>query len=505
MNTWPVQAHGRGKALTPMFPRLVGSSGDDDEYTRIGRLYVALQRAMGNITGVQTFSNISGEELIPFRAELMTNGRGWKTQLDAYVTAFQAGERSDCYLAQVRTLVRDLMEFAGADDLRALTAESVQKFIDHCKTHGRERRNERNLRLGGMRKAGQKTRNTYVSMIRALLQWCIDGEHYNFRRSDTNVSDTIRTPRTPKPKGRAWKLPEAIALNDIPIESDEDWKRWVLYRFLSISGMRVGAACKLPGGFLVLQDDRPRVEIPEHCSKTKQQYTSALDPLTAKLLRILRAATPDYAPSVPILKKPHADKLIADCERVGIAIRDERGRRVGFNCFRRFVPTQLDKLRINAAVAQAQLGHADISTTLTYYTDAGLEDQSNAASALANAICATTTGIEKEKTRKPVDNEASTRHTESAMFPNHKISSERVFGQAGDIAETGNGRPFARDFACPAPVGTGEAVVGAAGLEPVAPLRDLPPRLYDVMSRLLAIAEDAARSRHAPARQGGAA
>jgi integrase len=395
------------------------------------------------------------------------------------------------YLAQLRSLLRDLAAHAAIDDWRVLTREHIEAFLRHCADDGRERRDKAGRKLGGPTKAGPKTRTTYLYMISGFLSWCIDGERGGFSRSNENAAGRVTKPKRVRRKQRAFTAAECAALLD-----GAEWCNMVQYRTLAISGLRHGAATEIPAAWFLLDDEPPRVEIPEEHSKTGAAYVAVLDPITAKMLRVLRTSIDDYSPNLPLLKRIRNDKLQADCVRAGVVLVDERGRRVGFNCFRRFVPTALDRMGINATVAQAQLGHANIATTLTHYTDSGLPDQAKAASALAREVCAVDKQAQQISLSKPVDRGTDSRYFVSATSPMQittTTTTERAAGTTGDVAETGLGRPFTRgSVTSPAPSGTRrDTSMGAAGLEPVA-RQDIPPRMYDLVSRMLSIVERAA-------------
>lgn len=361
----------------------------------IGVAFLALLRMCGYSWSVQQ----PGTEAGP--GEMRAVQDGARPVVDELISEYVAQHAElSCprHLAQVRSLMGNLADHAQVSDWRALTPRQITAFLDHCRDDGRERHDSKGRTVkGGRCGAGAKTRGTYLSMIRGVLAWAIRSEWGNFRRSDENPAERVTVPRAKRKKHRAWTLPESRLLLQV-----DDWERMVLYRFLLVTGMRIGAATGIPASFIIVDDEHPRVEIPEEWSKTEIEHSPALDPLTAKMLRILRAAMPDYSPNLPLFRRPRNDRLQADCLAVGVDLIDERGRGVGFNCFRRFVPTTLDALGIRDVVAQAQLGHRDLSTTRTYYVDSGMPDQSRAVNRLADALCEASEQVDEKSSTCPV-------------------------------------------------------------------------------------------------------
>jgi integrase len=305
----------------------------------------------------------------------------------ALVERYALERASDCspqHIREVRGLIRDLLEHAGLDDPGKITRAQVIDFLHYCETFGRAHRLADGTITKRRRKASAKSRRNYLSAMRAFFDWMIQAQEIVM----TNPCENVRSPRVHRKQGRAFTAKEAAAL--IAAAAPE---RSVLYQLLYVGGPRVGAIAgtpdkpALPDFCFHIEVDPPHVEIPPEFSKTGAGYTIALDEHTARRIRELRAAKgPEHAPGLPLFKRPTRKQFLADCKRAGVAIKDERGRGAGLHCFRRGTATATMNLGFDPKVAQLQLGHADIATTLESYTDRALGDQAEAARALSASL-----------------------------------------------------------------------------------------------------------------------
>lgn len=304
--------------------------------------------------------------------------------LDLALGQFAIERRDDCSpqtLREVASLVQDLCRHAGCGPERIRRGDVVA-FLEWCATTGRQHRIEGRPTRRRV-KAGAKTRRNYLSALRGFFDWAIQAELC----PGPNPCETVRSPRVLRRQGRAFTPAEIAAIiRAAPPE------RSVLYRVLWVTGARVGSLCGsrdrggLPTSHYHLELDPPHIEVPAAMMKSGQEIRLALDEGTAAALRALVASKPDHAPSLPLFRRPSRKQLHADCRAAGIALTDGRGRGAGLHCFRRGCSTGLLDLGFDPKVAQLQLGHSDVATTLRNYTDRGLVDQAKAAAALAACI-----------------------------------------------------------------------------------------------------------------------
>lgn len=305
---------------------------------------------------------------------------GESAALEAYLTE-RRHEMAEQTLREKRRLLLDLAEFAGTPDPLTVAREHIVGFLDHVATHGRPHRLPDGTTTKRRTKAGAKSRKTYISHIRAFFDWAVQTER--LRRSP---AEAIRTPRVLRKQMRAFTTDEVVR-----ILAASSGQLAVYFRTLYVSGIRATALATAPTFAFVLTADSPRVELPPKRGKQGNGYVAALDDHTAHELReLLESRGPDHRPSEPLFALPRVSKLgeqlVRICKRAGVAVVDDRGRRAGLHCFRRANITHTLDLGFDAKIAQLQAGHADVSTTLRNYTDRGIDDQAQAARALAAGL-----------------------------------------------------------------------------------------------------------------------
>ncbi len=301
---------------------------------------------------------------------------------DAYAIEV-AGEVGEQHLREVRSLLRDLVEHAEVDRVESITRDQVVAFLAHVQRNGRPHRLKDGTITKRRKPAGATSRRTYLFNMRGFFEWCVET-----KRLAENPCGNIRAPRRTPNQRRALTVRELGA-----IIAGAPPERQVLYWILAIAGTRLGATLRLPRGCFMVEARPFRIEIPAAFSKTKREYTAALAASTAELVREYRDAAPgkDRDPLLRLgtskrIRNKLRDQLHADCKRVGVPVVDSRGRSVGLHSFRRAMITGMQDLGFDAKVAQLQAGHANVTTTLTNYTDRGIGEQVEAAEALAAAI-----------------------------------------------------------------------------------------------------------------------
>ena len=91
---------------------------------------------------------------------------------------------------------------------------------------------------------------------------------------------------------------------------------------------------------------------------------------------MLRSRVEGRKPSDPVFNIPAGliTRFHADCERAGIAYRDDRGLVVDIHSLRTTFGTMLSRSGVPPRVAQQLMRHADIRLTMEVYTDPRLFD-----------------------------------------------------------------------------------------------------------------------------------
>ncbi|MCC6295390.1 MAG: site-specific integrase [Pseudomonadales bacterium] len=295
------------------------------------------------------------------------------------------GDLTAQHHAALYSLLRDLLEHAQAADPGLITRTHIVKFLAWCEEVGRPHRLADGTITRRRKPAGARSRRTYLSTLTAFFDWAIRAE----KMRPPNPCQTIRAPKAHRKQGRAFKPAEAVALI-----AAAPFDRSVLYELLYVGGPRIGVVAgtryrkPLPDAYFHLDANPPHIEVPPEWGKGGRAYTVALsEALAARLLELRAGLGADHTPSLPLFtKRPSWKTFRADCRRAGVALRDTRDRSAGLHCFRRGAATSILDLGFDAKVAQNQLGHADVSTTLRDYTDRGVDDQAAAAEALQAVV-----------------------------------------------------------------------------------------------------------------------
>lgn len=274
-------------------------------------------------------------------------------------------KREDRYRFQVVKLIEDLARLSGSQSLDQITRAHVVSASNHWQSEA-----------GGGNSG--KTIVNKLTAIRAFFDWAI-----RIELARVNPAKDIEAPRVYKRKQRALTAAEVVAMIETTRAAGKP-TRALMYRVLAVSGLRIGELLELRGEHFRVWTDAPHIYVPpEVAEKGHREKTVALDEETAGMLR---AHLDGKGKSERAFGRVKHDTLKRDMRVAGIADKDERGRTVAWHGFRRFVPTELQRAGVSAAVAQQQLGHTRIETTLQHYTDSSLAELHRAAGVLSDAL-----------------------------------------------------------------------------------------------------------------------
>jgi integrase len=295
--------------------------------------------------------------------------------------------------AETARRLRAVLDGAAVRTLADLSPEGVERFLSSLAGRG----------------AGPRTRNTYLTSVRAFSRWCLKtrrqgedplaslspaaGEVRRQRRALTEdelvrlfeaarerplkEAMTVRTgPRRGRQAGRV--RPEVRArLERLGRE------RALMYKTMVWTGLRRGELAALRVRHLTLTGARPCLTLPGTATKNREEASL---PLRADLAADLAAwvtatgkgdADPLFAVPVELVKVLKRDLAFA-----GIPYRDKHGRTVDVHALRHTTATYLSRAKVPPRVAQAFMRHSDIKLTMQTYTDLRLLDEAEALAAL---------------------------------------------------------------------------------------------------------------------------
>lgn len=375
-----------GESAGPAMLRLVGGSDNrpndpepDDESTLIRRLSLAIALAIRQtIGGMESGTAIrsSGGVVAPVAGVVSLEP---VDEMMARFAAEAALTLSAGYIQRLRTVVRLLCEHAGGAHPLEVKHSHIIAFF-HA------------LRSGAIKYDGKRTAacsgptlRIYRANLRTFYQWAMRCEMI---RADPTL-------HIPKPSGqskaqRAFTLAQVAALIEAAERGEADptakcrQKRAKFYRFLAMTGCRIGEAEQLRWSDCNLHEAPPSIHIRPETNHARRARDIVLAPEDAAWLETLRGESEGR--DVVLGPRPHSRVLPGDMKTAGVPRKDRLGRGGEWHCFRRFVGTEMARLGMNPKEAQLRLGHKDIETALTYYTDAENLEGMKAAVALADSL-----------------------------------------------------------------------------------------------------------------------
>ena len=315
-------------------------------------------------------------------------------------------EHIDAYEAHLRA------KGAGKKHIRDVRARLKRTFKGmSCSRYGKlsaKRAEEFLLNLVEVGNASKKTRNQYLTDLRAFTKWGVRArrwgtdplEHVKPLKGD----DDIRRRRRPLTEQELGKLLQAAEVRPVKEYRDkhpnaspeplrqklrEGQDRALLYRTMAYVGLRVNEARTLTWGALDLDADLPTLTVEAKYAKNKRRDTIPLHPGVAKLLHEQRATIAEERG-----KMPGADELIfkvgshperpfkKDLATAEIDVRDKSGAVVDLHSLRHTCATWLTRAGVIPKVAQYLMRHANLSTTMGIYTHLDLTDMANGVAAL---------------------------------------------------------------------------------------------------------------------------
>ena len=239
----------------------------------------------------------------------------------------------------------------------------------------------------GMRDAGlaPSTINEYRTSVNAFLNWCVkDGR---LRSNPIKHVQPLPTRGDRRRNRRALDDREVdrllrVALEQDSINAGRNWQpRREVYLVALYTGLR-----RKELGLITWRDldfEARTLRVREEVSKARRQDDL---PLHESVIEAL-SALPRSGPMDPVFSNvPTIRTFKQDCQRAGIALRDEAGRTVDFHSLRMTYCTRLIRAGVAAPYVQRLMRHADIKTTNVHYTDLRLHDLDGAISKLSGPI-----------------------------------------------------------------------------------------------------------------------
>lgn len=250
--------------------------------------------------------------------------------------------------------LQSFVEFTGDALLRCVTPCDLEKWMQSLDD----------------RELSARTVNSYRQDVVAFANWCVSVGRLRRNRFE-KIAKFRESARTKRRDRRALRDDEVERL----LQAGGESGRRLWYALAVMAGLRLGEIRRLMWGDIDL--DGAVLVVREGKNGHDDEV-----PLHPELVRELRAVRPLGARSVdPVCARNlNQRQRVRDFERARILSPDERGRVADFHALRTTFATRLAREGVSPQLAQRLLRHADIGTTMKYYTRLETEDAARALS-----------------------------------------------------------------------------------------------------------------------------
>jgi integrase len=340
--------------------------------------------------------------------------------IDEHVEAYEAHLRNNegvsaKHLKETMRRLRFVLRGCQAAKLSDMRNDSVERVLRQLAEGGAT-----GTFPGG---ASARTRNLYLSSIRAFARWC----HDSGRLEGDPLAPAPAAQRR-KRKGRAHHLASSgdIRRKRRALTEDEllrllraarerplreamtvrtgsrrgevvgrvreevkerlerlGWERSLIYKTLVLTGLRRGELAALRAHDLSLDIAQPVLKLPGEATKNGEEARILLRrDLADELIEWLEATCRKGHDRVFQVPVELVKILKRDLTAAAIPFRDERGRTLDVHSLRYTTATFLSRAKVPPRVAQKILRHSDINLTMRVYTDVHPHDEAEAVEAM---------------------------------------------------------------------------------------------------------------------------
>ena len=318
--------------------------------------------------------------------------RSLTEHVQEYESHLRAKGATAKHIRDVVSRLKRTFEGMGVARFDSLRNEATERFL---------------LALGESEGLSKRTRNQYLTDLRAFVGWGI-----KTRRWPTNPLASVKPLKGEddvRRRRRAFSEDELqrlfLATETRPVldvlkrkkvtdkarrkAELEGRERALCYRLMAYAGLRVNEVRTLTWRALDLDGEPAKVTIEAQHAKSKRRDTIPLHDSVAGLLRpwrkdvvALRGVIPN--PQRRVFRVPtHPERAFAkDLEAAEIAAVNDQGEVVDLHSLRHTCSTMLTRANVPPRIVQALMRHADLSTTMRTYTHMELYDLAGAVTAL---------------------------------------------------------------------------------------------------------------------------
>jgi integrase/recombinase XerC len=275
-----------------------------------------------------------------------------ETHIQEYETTLKAKGNGTNHVRYTLADIRAFVAFAGVTHADAITREMMDRWVLTLLKAGVDSHSTINRRVGSV-KAFLKHLQSVGSVSEYVL--------YKFKKLKTKGHE--KRPRRPLEIDEQQKLLASKAPHD----------RMDLYRFTLGTGARHSGCVALTVEDVNFKEKTISLKVKDNQHRNKTHVV----PMHASLAPLLKRRCEGKARTEPVFDVPPtrtAAKLLrADCTAAGIDTHH-----IDFHALRHTFITTLAKANIHPNVVQALAGHANVATTLGFYTHFKRDDERSA-------------------------------------------------------------------------------------------------------------------------------
>lgn len=279
-----------------------------------------------------------------------------------YLRAMEAAGLDRTYRENTRRFLKRMRTWCQWRTAQDITRESIAAFL----TEGLEGRSRKTLENYHLAIAGL-CKHLRSHTAPAIVGDPSEGALPVLRGAASRQARAAQVKRRPLTAGEVEALLRAPAPVGV---SGLGWThRRRVYAMVIGVGLRRAELHGLRRHHVKIEAVRPFIEVPAELAKSgRPRYL----PISGSLLAMVRAWVGELEPMAYVCRPvPHVSTLHADLARAGVVVDDGTGRRLDLHALRVTCCTRLATADVPVRVAQAFMGHRDISTTIRHYALVG--------------------------------------------------------------------------------------------------------------------------------------
>ncbi|HZZ42449.1 MAG TPA: site-specific integrase [Tepidisphaeraceae bacterium] len=278
------------------------------------------------------------------------------THIEEYKTFLRAKGNSTNHVSYTIRDIKQFITFSGVKHAAEITRAAVDRWRMNLMEQGTDSRRTINRRVGSLQ-----------AFLRQLQQTGGVTDYVLHKYPKLKVAGHAKRKRRSLAPAETTKL----------IAQCQDPERKDVYRVALLTGLRHNEIVRLTPAAI----DLDRGTITVHAKDPRHKDRIDVIPLHTRLISMMKDRTKEKGKDQPMFDVPRrgiAAKLLrADCVAAGVDTSD-----VDFHALRHTFVTRLAETNVHPKIAQVLARHANVETTLSFYTHFHTDDERKALSSL---------------------------------------------------------------------------------------------------------------------------